>query len=248
MLREKEHAPKLARQILAGREEEKSFTETEGDMIARVGKNFMTRKNVIVLNDEAHNYYRHKVGRENENGEPLTAEEKDEAKRNEEAARVWISGLEAFQRRIGIHSVYDLSATPFFLKGSGYDEGLLFPWVVSDFGLLDAIESGIVKVPRLPVLDNSIQDELPKFRDVYRHVAKALPRKGRGKQSKALMDPQSLPHLLAPGDGGALRPLQGNLSRLASRARGWPPSSVYRRVQQHRDLEARWPTGLAATK
>ena len=94
-------------------------------MIARVGKEFMNRKNIIVLNDEAHHCYRHKVGGENENGEPLTAEEKDEAKRNEEAARVWISGLEAFQRKIGIQSVYDLSATPFFLRGSGYDEGLL---------------------------------------------------------------------------------------------------------------------------
>ena len=53
-----------------------------------------------------------------------------------------------------------------------------------------------MKVPRLPVLDDSIQGDLPKFRDVYRHVAKGLPRKGRGKQSKALMNPQSLPHLL----------------------------------------------------
>jgi type III restriction enzyme len=137
-----------------------------------------------------------KVGGENENGEPLTAEEKDEAKRNDEAARVWISGLEAFARKIGIQAVYDLSATPFFLRGSGYGEGLLFPWVVSDFSLIDAIESGIVKVPRLPVLDDAIQGELPKFRDVYRYVAKDLPRKGRGKQSKALMDPQKLPHLL----------------------------------------------------
>ncbi len=200
MLREDTEASKFARQILAGREGEKTFTETEGDMIARVGKDFMTRKNIIVLNDEAHHCYRHKVGGENENGEPLTAEEKDEAKRREKAARVWISGLEAFQRRIGVQAVYDLSATPFFLRGSGYDEGLLFPWVVSDFGLLDAIESGIVKVPRLPVLDDSIQGELPKFRDVYRQVMKAnpraLPKKGRGKQSKASMNPADLPHLL----------------------------------------------------
>ncbi|MGA7195867.1 BPTD_3080 family restriction endonuclease [Roseiarcus sp.] len=200
MLREKEQVPKLARQIIGGREQEKTFTESEGEMIARVGKELLGRKNIIVLNDEAHHCYRHKVGGGDENEEPLTTEEKDEAKRNDEAARVWISGLEAFQRKIGIHSVYDLSATPFFLRGSGYDEGLLFPWVVSDFGLLDAIESGIVKVPRLPVLDDSIQGELPKFRDVYRQVMKAnpraLPRKGRGKQSKASMNPADLPHLL----------------------------------------------------
>ncbi|MCZ4090624.1 BPTD_3080 family restriction endonuclease [Sinorhizobium psoraleae] len=197
MLREKEQVSKLNRQILGGRDGEKSFTETEGEMIARVGgTDLMGRKNIIVLNDEAHHCYRHKVGSEDNDGQSLSAEEKEEAKRNEEAARVWISGIEAFQRKVGIQAVYDVSATPFFLKGSGYPEGTLFPWVTSDFGLLDAIESGIVKVPRLPVLDDSVQDELPKFRDVYRHVAKELPKKGRGKQSKALMDPQSLPHLL----------------------------------------------------
>jgi type III restriction enzyme len=166
MLREKEQVPKLDRQIFGGREGEKTFTESEGDMVARVGKDFMNRKNIIVLNDEAHHCYRRRVGGENANGEPLTAEEKDEAKRNDEAARVWISGLEAFARRIGIQAVYDLSATPFFLRGSGYGEGLLFPWVVSDFSLIDAIESEIVKVPRMPVLDDSIRGQLPKFRDV----------------------------------------------------------------------------------
>lgn len=196
MLRETQQVSKLNRQILGGRDGEKTFTESEGEMIARVAPELMGRKNIIVLNDEAHHCYRHKVGDENENGEPLTTEEKEEAKRNDEAARVWISGIESFSRKIGVQAIYDLSATPFFLKGSGYPEGTLFPWVASDFGLLDAIESGIVKVPRLPVLDDSIQGELPKFRDVYRHVSKGLPKKGRGKQSKALMDPQSLPHLL----------------------------------------------------
>jgi type III restriction enzyme len=53
-----------------------------------------------------------------------------------------------------IKTVYDLSATPFFLRGSGYEEGTLFPWTVSDFSLMDAIECGIVKLPRVPVADN----------------------------------------------------------------------------------------------
>ncbi|MEZ0018025.1 BPTD_3080 family restriction endonuclease [Sinorhizobium fredii] len=197
MLREKDQVSKLNRQILGGREGAKSFTETEGEMVARVGgTDLLGRKNIIVLNDEAHHCYRHKIGDETGSDEMLTAEEKEEAKKNEEAARVWISGLEAFQRKVGVKAVYDVSATPFFLKGSGYPEGTLFPWVTSDFSLLDAIESGIVKVPRLPVLDDSVQGDLPKFRDVYRYVAKGLPKKGRGKQSKALMDPQELPHLL----------------------------------------------------
>ncbi len=89
-----------------------------------------------------------------------------EAKKRQEQARVWMSGLEAVHKKVGIRGVYDLSATPFFLSGSGYPEGTLFPWVVSDFSLIDAIESGIVKVPRVPVEDNSMTGEQPTYRDL----------------------------------------------------------------------------------
>ena len=74
--------------------------------------------------------------------------------------------------------MYDLSATPFFLKGSGYAEGTLFPWVVSDFGLMDAIESGIVKIPRVPTSDDSMSGTGPMYRDLWTRVRDALPRKG----------------------------------------------------------------------
>ena len=70
-----------------------------------------------------------------------TGDERKEAEKRDEEARVWITGLEAVKRKIGIKAIYDLSATPFFLRGSGYPEGTLFPWVVSDFSLIDAIES-----------------------------------------------------------------------------------------------------------
>jgi type III restriction enzyme len=204
MLREKEHVSKLNRQILGGREGEKKFTETEGEMIARVAPELMGRKNIIVLNDEAHHCYRRKVGGEEEE-EDLHGDDREEAEKNEKAARVWINGLEAFERKLGIDAVYDLSATPFFLRGSGYPEGTLFPWVVSDFSLMDAIESGIVKVPRIPVLDDAVSGELPKFRDVYNVIRKdnprALPAKGRGKQAKSAMDPQNLPALLGEAIG-----------------------------------------------
>ena len=75
-------------------------------------------------------------------GEKLTGDERLEAKRRDEEARVWISGIEAVKAKIGVKAIYDLSATPFFLRGSGYPEGTLFPWVVSDFSLIDAIEAG----------------------------------------------------------------------------------------------------------
>ena len=77
-----------------------------------------------------------------------TGESDKGAERNREAARVWISGLEAVQRKLVLQRVIDLSATPFFLRGSGYAEGTLFPWTASDFSLMDAIECGIVKLPR----------------------------------------------------------------------------------------------------
>jgi type III restriction enzyme len=199
MPKEKEQVSKLNRQILGGREGEKRFTETVGEMIERVGGTaLLGRKNIIVLNDEAHHCYRHNV-RKDEDAPAMTAEERVEAESNAKAARVWISGIEAFTAKIGIEAIYDLSATPFFLRGSGYDEGQLFPWVVSDFGLLDAIESGIVKVPRLPVLDDAIQGELPKFRDIYNVIRKenprAFPMRGRRTQG-AVDDPSRLPHHL----------------------------------------------------
>ena len=84
---------------------------------------------------------------------PATNADK-EAKERNERRRVWFRGLQAIAKQVGIKQIYDLSATPFYLKGSGYNEGYIFPWMVSDFSLMDAIESGIVKVPRIPVDDD----------------------------------------------------------------------------------------------
>ena len=63
----------------------------------------------------------------------MKGEDRDEAKKNNAAARLWITGIEALKRKVGVRAVYDLSATPFFLRGSGYAEGTLFPWTISDF-------------------------------------------------------------------------------------------------------------------
>ena len=87
--------------------------------------------------------------------------------------------MEAIKQKIGVKSVYDLSATPFFLKGSGYADGVLFPWVVSDFSLIDAIEAGIVKVPRVPVADDSMTGEQPTYRDLWINIRDDLPKKNR---------------------------------------------------------------------
>ena len=85
----------------------------------------------------------------------------------------------------------DLSATPFFLRGSGYVEGTLFHWTMNDFSLMDAIECGIVKLPRVPVADNIPGGDTPKFRNLWEHIRARMPRKGRGKAKS--LDPLSLP-------------------------------------------------------
>jgi type III restriction enzyme len=87
--------------------------------------------------------------------------------------------------------VIDLSATPFFLRGSGYAEGTLFPWTMSDFSLMDAIECGIVKLPRVPVADNIPGQEVPMFRNLWEHIRSDMPKKGRGKAKD--LDPLSIP-------------------------------------------------------
>ncbi len=163
--------------------------ESEGQMLQRVMPDLMGMKNIMALNDEAHHCYREKPPEEDD--EELTGEDKQEAEKNNEAARLWISGLEAINRKLGINRVYDLSATPFFLRGSGYAEGTLFPWTMSDFSLMDAIESGIVKLPRVPVADNIPGEEMPIYRVLWEHIRKDMPKKGRGK-SKGL-DPLALP-------------------------------------------------------
>ena len=158
-------------------------------MLQRVMPDLMGLKGIMTLNDEAHHCYREKPGTEDE--AELKGDEKEEAKKNNEAARLWISGLEAVNRKLGIRRVVDLSATPFFLSGSGYAEGTLFPWTMSDFSLMDAIECGIVKLPRVPVADNIPGGEMPKFRELWKHIRTRMPKKGRG-QSKNL-DPLSIP-------------------------------------------------------
>ena len=109
--------------------------------------------------------------------------------------------------KIGLKGVYDLSATPFFLRGSGYSEGTLFPWVTSDFSLIDAIESGIVKVPRVPVADDSMIGEQPTYRDLWYRMREQLPKKGRG--TEALSGEPKLPVELE----GALQSLYSNYEK-----------------------------------
>ncbi|MBF0111055.1 MAG: DEAD/DEAH box helicase family protein [Magnetococcales bacterium] len=188
-LRERMDVSKVGRSLLKGRGPDLETVETEGQMLQRVMPGLMGMKNILVLNDEAHHCYREKPG--SHDVDDLTGDDKDEAKKNNEAAHLWISGIEAVKRKLGVRTVFDLSATPFFLRGSGYIEGTLFPWTCSDFSLMDAIECGIVKLPRVPVADNIPGGDVPKFRNLWEHIGKHMPRKGRG--AAKTLDPLSLP-------------------------------------------------------
>ena len=187
--RERVEIAKGGRSLLQGRGPALDTRESEGQMLKRVMPELMGMKNVLVLNDEAHHCYREKPGEKDER--EFRGDEKKEAEKNREAARLWISGLEAVNRKLGISRVLDLSATPFFLSGSGYAEGTLFPWTMCDFSLMDAIECGIVKLPRVPVADNVPGNEMPMHRELWKHIRTRMPKRGRGKAGP--LDPSSLP-------------------------------------------------------
>ena len=188
-LRDRMELSKGGRSLLQGRGEALNTLETEGQMLQRVMPDLMGLKNILVVNDEAHHCYREKPEKEDD-GE-LKGDDRKEAEKNNEAARLWISGLEVVTRKLGVSRVLDLSATPFFLRGSGYAEGTLFPWTMSDFSLMDAIECGIVKLPRVPVADNIPGGEMPMYRNLWEHIRSKMPKKGRRKADS--LNPLDLP-------------------------------------------------------
>jgi type III restriction enzyme len=157
-----------------------AFHETHEQVVDRVLRDLGGRGKgeIVVLNDEAHHCYQDK---------PINEAIEAEAKERNESARVWFRGLQAIARRVGIKTIYDLSATPFYLGGSGYQEGYIFPWVVSDFSLMDAIESGIVKVPRIPVDDDVPVVQHAVYLHLWEHVGDRL-RKRAGRKAKSDAD------------------------------------------------------------
>lgn len=158
-----------------------SDKEEFSSVISRLLGKMPKSKRILVINDEAHHCYlpRPKKG--------ISAEDKAE----NENAMVWYEGLRQM-KKLGykIQHVYDLSATPYYLKGSGYPEYSLFPWVVSDFGLVDAIESGLVKIPFLPAIDDSHSLDEPVLRNIYEHISGELPKKGQKATRKAAKEAQ----------------------------------------------------------
>ncbi|MEI6644433.1 MAG: DEAD/DEAH box helicase family protein [bacterium] len=143
-------------------------------VIRRILGQFKSDSRLLIINDEAHHCYQPKSDDRSAEGEDVKTE-------NERAA-VWFSGLREISQRFKVRSIYDLSATPYYLTGSGHDPYTLFEWVVADFGLIEAIESGLVKIPFLPVSDDTQAIGMPVLRELYQHVKKDLPTAGQKKK------------------------------------------------------------------
>ena len=105
-------------------------------------------RNLLVINDEAHHAWR----------TPAASRIRGVSRAEREQATKWIGGLDRIARTRGILTCYDFSATPFAPTGGRSSEGSLFGWIVSDFGLNDAIEAGLVKTPRVVVHDDALPD------------------------------------------------------------------------------------------
>ncbi len=187
-----------------------------------------SKGNLLVINDEAHHAWR--SGPKGEGpargarataGEVQTVGSRTE---EEEEARVWLNGLSLIHAARGINRALDFSATPYYLSGSGHAEGEPFGWIVADFNLLDAIESGIVKVPRIPVDDNS-GDPDPRFLDLYEHIKARLPKRpkaGAGtvaREDRLLAEVESALATLASA-------WQGEFERWRSEGRQVPPAMI----------------------
>lgn len=150
--------------------EHERYEESDQALVKRVvGRTLGTKQNILVINDEAHHAYR--VRSEETADDP--ADEDDTAINFRNEATVWVNGLDALNKVRKINFCVDLSATPCFLMASGRDINKVFPWTVSNFGLEDAIESGLVKIPLLAV-DDTTDKKIPGYLNIWDWVLEQI--------------------------------------------------------------------------
>jgi type III restriction enzyme len=139
------------------------------------------KSGVLVLNDEAHHAYRIR------SEEPDADEEDDDDGLEEyyKEATVWVEGLDRIHSQVGINACVDFSATPYFLGRVGPQGNRPFPWVVSSFDLMEAIEAGLTKIPQFAVRDLSGQS-IPGYFNIWKWILPQLkPAERGGKKSAA---------------------------------------------------------------
>ena len=155
------------------------YVESDARLIERVlGREIGGKGNILVMNDEAHHAYRIRRGESDEGEEDLFGEE-DDGEEFYRKATVWVDGLDRIHKYRSINQCIDLSATPYYLGRAGQDANRPFPWVVSDFGLIEAIESGLVKIPQLAVRDTS-GNTVPGYFNIWRWILPKLTPAERG--------------------------------------------------------------------
>lgn len=136
--------------------------ESDTALVNRIFAGVGGKTNILVMNDEAHHAYRIHQESDEEEG----SDEEEDADQIYKEATVWVEGLDRINLKRGINFCVDLSATPFFLGRVGQDTNRPFPWVVCDFGLVEAIESGLVKIPQMAVRDTTGK-EVPGYFNVW---------------------------------------------------------------------------------
>ena len=162
---------------------EEGCRESDEAFTRRVLGKLAAHKDIVVINDEAHHAYRKPA--EVKISKKVAAEQGIDL---EEATR-WIEGLDRLHKTRRIQRCFDLSATPFAPTGKASTDTALFDWIVSDFGLNDAIEAGLVKTPRVVVRDDALPDAKtlrPKLYHIYRDpsVSEDLNRQGASRTSR----------------------------------------------------------------
>jgi type III restriction enzyme len=169
--------------------ESTKYVESDTALVERVlGRDIGGKQNLLVFNDEAHHAYRIKQAEADEDDQDES--EDDDIEEFFKEATVWVEGLDRINKLRGINFCVDLSATPYFLGRVDQDSNKTFPWVVSDFGLTDAIESGLVKIPQLAVRDTT-GSEIPGYFNIWRWILKQLTPAERGGK-KASPKPEAI--------------------------------------------------------
>lgn len=135
---------KIAKGNLRTVDKRKKIEISDEGYIKDVLGDMASATNILIINDEAHHAWR----------VPPESKVKGIKKEELEESTVWVGGLDRINRSRGILQCFDFSATPFAPTGKKASEEALFPWIVSDFGLNDAIESGLVKTPRVVIHDD----------------------------------------------------------------------------------------------
>jgi type III restriction enzyme len=166
------------------------YVKSDTALIAEVLRDIGGKKNLLVMNDEAHHAYRIRRDEPEAELEEDMFGEEEEASEFFREATVWVDGLDKIQKLRGINLCVDFSATPYFLGRVGQAANRPFPWVMSDFGLIDAIESGLVKIPQLAIRDNT-GSSIPGYFNIWHWILPQLTPAERGGK-KARPKPEAI--------------------------------------------------------